>query len=1067
MAEHIVLERGFWSRLFFGPLRLEHRPDELKLVVRHKGQEQFISFSELKRFTASGRTLKLELSSASLRFTWLPPQELQAFSAAVNKELRQYHDYLESCRAAQKEEQRQQYLESCRKAIEAVLVYRQHYVRDSEWEQCSQAVTTLRQCLAQYRQFMEDNPLKQLSLAAADVAFLQQLVTLTDESKLRSFVRENAEQQLLAQYGPFLNKLERYPLNAEQQAAVVRTNDRNLILAAAGTGKTSVIVAKALFLLQSGAALPEDILILSYNRAAAAEINERLKTCAARVGIDATAVRASTFHALGRSVLVDCKEAYRVTAMATDEVLFHDWINRWLFTYLKEQPQGGSNFINLFMSALLFDAVLKEHTVASEHDKDKGQQTLLQAPPEIYRTLNNEQVKSRQELHIANWLATHGVPYKYEDRYLTKLRLDPGFDYSPDFHIIRPREAGSAPDNEPQIYLEHYGIDREGNTKPGVDKAAYNALIERKRQVHQEYGTILLETYSYQFTEKTIDDTLEELMKSVGIPLRALTPEELLETIKVNKSFTEILTLLHRCLQVIREFGYDHEALRQRYQAAGLRYAQEYADFFTKLTADYRDYLASRGEIDFCDMIGKAAALIAEGKFQGSWRYILVDEFQDISLTRLNLLQRLLSRGKDCVLTCVGDDWQAIYHFAGGFLEATVHFERYFGAYTLTKLVQTYRYPQSIADTAGTFVQENPQQFRKDVVSLQADKDVRVHLLEAGDMGAFMVSKAFCHCLRGLNYVHSAITSAIAALCQVQVILKQHPDATIAVISRYNSVLNGIAKYLENIDAFPANALVIDQRSKESLSAEERDTALRLCLDPALFRPRDAQRKEQLKEQLKLWTMHKAKGLESDYVVVAGVLGGDYLSFPCRIKGSEILECLLDNNEDFKDAEERRLFYVSLTRAKHDVYLIADAAQPVSDFVAELLQPKYHIDLQAETFREAYLRQFACPVCGRGIYQAVAGPYSKFYSCSNPACKNIARVCAQCGAPSVDHQGYSECTNKNCQERMPLCERCGRPLKLKTGPFGQFYGCSGFGLPQDACTFKRNYKAVQRLLQRK
>ncbi len=334
-------------------------------------------------------------------------------------------------------------------------------------------------------------------------------------------------------------------------------------------------------------------------------------------------------------------------------------------------------------------------------------------------------------------------------------------------------------------------------------------------------------------------------------------------------------------------------------------------------------------------------------------------------------------------------------------------------------------------------------------------------------MGAFMVSKAFCHCLRGLNYVHSAITSAIAALCQVQVILKQHPDATIAVISRYNSVLNGIAKYLENIDDFPANALVSDQSLKESLSAEERDTALRLCLDPALFCPRDAQRKEQLKEQLKLWTMHKAKGLEADYVVVAGVLGGDYLSFPCRIKGSEILECLLDNNEDFKDAEERRLFYVSLTRAKHDVYLIADAAQPVSDFVAELLQPKYHIDLQAETFREAYLRQFACPVCGRGIYQAVAGPYSKFYSCSNPACKNIARVCAQCGAPSVDHQGYSECTNKNCQERMPLCERCGRPLKLKTGPFGQFYGCSGFGLPQDACTFKRNYKAVQRLLQRK
>ena len=1047
MAEHLVVERGFWARLFLGRLRLEHHPEVLKVVVQRKGSEQVISYSELKSFVVYGRTCRMGLDSQVVQATWLPPTELALFGRAVSAGLIEYHR------------------EACRPALEAALAYRTHYVRDREWPQCAQVMATLRQSLELCRSHGVD-PLQGQPFSTEEIAFLSQVSTLTDEDKLRQLVRDHAERVLLTQHTAFLDQVEKYPLNAEQRLAVVRTNDRNLILAAAGTGKTSVIVAKALYLLQSGAALPEDILIMAYNKAAAEELKERLNACAERAGIDGSNVQASTFHALGRSVLVDCDCAARVSVLATDEHAFSDWLNRWLFSYLTVDPARIQQFINLFMGSVLFDQVLKEHTLQSEHTEAKEQEALLQAPPELYRTLNNEKVKSRQEVHIANWLATHGVPYHYEERYVTKLRLVPDFDYKPDFHIIRPRAAGSAPDDEPPIYLEHYGIDREGNTKPSIDRDAYNALIERKRQVHKENGTILLETFSYEFSEKTIDDRLEELMKSVGIPLRPVSPEELLQKIKGNKGFGELNELLERCVQVIREFNYSRNDLLQRYQDAGLRYATDYADFFAQLVSDYQAYLNERGEIDFCDMIVRASELVAEGSFSRSWRYILVDEFQDISLSRLQLLQGLLKCNPKCVLTCVGDDWQAIYHFAGGILDATVHFDHYFCSYTLTKLVQTYRYPPSIAATAGTFVQENPQQFRKDVVSLQEDSGVKVHLLDAKEMGALTVSSLFCHKLRGLNYVHSAITSAIAALYQVQVILKQHPDATVAVISRYNKVLVGIASYLEHISDFPANAL-LSQDPPLELTEDESRAAERLQLDPALFSPRDKKRKEQLKAQIKLWTMHKAKGLEADYIILAGFYGGDFLSFPCRIKDSEILACLLDNNEDFKDAEERRLFYVTLTRAKHDAYLICDTSMPVSSFAAELLHPKYRIDLQVKSFKENYLRQYGCKVCNSGTYQLIQGQFGPYYACTNPACPSKPRICAKCGAPSVDQKGYSECTNPQCGERIPLCERCGRPLKLREGRYGQFYGCSGYGLPDDACTFTKNYEAIQRLLQHK
>ena len=140
---------------------------------------------------------------------------------------------------------------------------------------------------------------------------------------------------------------------------------------------------------------------------------------------------------------------------------------------------------------------------------------------------------------------------------------------------------------------------------------------------------------------------------------------------------------------------------------------------------------------------------------------------------------------------------------------------------------------------------------------------------------------------------------------------------------------------------------------------------------------------------------------------------------------------------------------------------------PVSSFAAELLHPKYRIDLQVKSFKENYLRQYGCKVCNSGTYQLIQGQFGPYYACTNPACPSKPRICAKCGAPSVDQKGYSECTNPQCGERIPLCERCGRPLKLREGRYGQFYGCSGYGLPDDACTFTKNYEAIQRLLQHK
>ncbi|MDF5921182.1 UvrD-helicase domain-containing protein [Pseudomonas aeruginosa] len=134
---------------------------------------------------------------------------------------------------------------------------------------------------------------------------------------------------------------------------------------------------------------------------------------------------------------------------------------------------------------------------------------------------------------------------------------------------------------------------------------------------------------------------------------------------------------------------------------------------------DYQTLLDSAGHIDFDDMIGKAIEYVREGRFRSPWRYILVDEFQDISEARARLIRYLRDSAPECSLFCVGDDWQAIYRFTGSDLSFTTAFSERFGTTKVTALDLTFRFNNSISDVATRFVLANPIQVRKQLNTLQ------------------------------------------------------------------------------------------------------------------------------------------------------------------------------------------------------------------------------------------------------------------------------------------------------------------------------------------------------------
>lgn len=781
-------------------------------------------------------------------------------------------------------------------------------------------------------------------------------------------IRKDYEEKTLKIRKHFFDVIETNPLTLQQRLSVIRNNDINMVLAAAGTGKTSVMVAKALDLIDSGVVTSNEILILAYNKDAATELTQRLKERAKQANLELSVPpNISTFHALGRNIIKSCGKSVRLSKFVEDPAELDLWFTKWLENYIKEDPDNLLLFLSLsyqpidpfqFKTKIEYDKYIRDNE---------------------YRTLQGERVRGYQELLIANWLFMNGINYEYEPRYISKRRVEIGFDYKPDFGL------GNG------IYLEHFGIDREGRTRPDIDPIKYNSDIEKKRLIHQENNTVLLETYHYNWIENNLYKRLEKLMQEQCITIRPRSDKELRDAIEKSNIFKEGKNRYLKCLQAIRTEKLNYEQVLKRLNDANIVYAKEYAIFLMRIHDAYVKQLNDAQEIDFDDMILQATSLIKDGSFEPQWKHILVDEFQDISMARLELLKEIYQKGPSPIWTVVGDDWQSIYRFSGGKLEVTTQFNTIIGSHTLSKLEKTYRYNNSIADTAGHFVMQNPEQYKKNVVTHTQVSESCVYLHDS-----YIVKDG-----KKQNNI------SLKAFDIYNRIREQHPEASIAVLARYRYLI------------------------KEA--------------------------KEVIKDQnVKFWTFHGSKGLEADYCILLGFFQGK-TGFPNENKEEAVIEALLPMLDNYPHSEERRLFYVALTRAKKESHLIADINAP-SEFINELLSPQYKLNIASDGFKSRYRKIFKCPICSTGYFALKTGKFGNFYSCtSGSVCRSSPRICEKCGSPSIDTEDMSICQNPNCQNTFPICEKCGRPMRLREGKFGKFWGCSGYGVKGDQCSNKRKY----------
>lgn len=138
-----------------------------------------------------------------------------------------------------------------------------------------------------------------------------------------------------------------------------------------------------------------------------------------------------------------------------------------------------------------------------------------------------------------------------------------------------------------------------------------------------------------------------------------------------------------------------------------------FMSIFEPIYNKYNSYLKANNLIDFSDMINEASNYITKNKFKNNYKYIIIDEFQDTSIGRFNLIKALLYNNKLCKLFAVGDDWQSIYRFAGSDISLFTEFDKYFGVTEFSKIETTYRFNKNMIDLSSKFILANPNQTPK------------------------------------------------------------------------------------------------------------------------------------------------------------------------------------------------------------------------------------------------------------------------------------------------------------------------------------------------------------------
>ena len=680
-------------------------------------------------------------------------------------------------------------------------------------------------------------------------------------------------------------------LDKSQREAIICDEDNLLVLSGAGSGKTTTISAKVKYLIDIKNIKPDKICVITFTKKAKEELDYKINK------IFNSNVDIYTFHSLGLKIIkyyyknkdidiIDEKGQYKIICDYIKNNLFKDKDKFSLFFEAFKNKTSFSEEYKLFDNYYDYhNYMYKRKYINSNTTMDNYIKEQAKRRRNYLKTLNGEYCKSKEEVDIANFLYLNNIDYQYEKSY---KKLDNLKIYKPDFYIEQ---------NNNYNYIEHFGIDKVNKTnnhytKEELTNYLKNMKLKEKYHCDEKIEDLFIITYSKVLGKRNYLSVLKDSLIKKGYVLSKKDNNLVYERLKDTSEDRYINNFVNRI--VIPFISYFK---RSNYKLEDFKNIKTDNDLLNKqirvisdIYLNYESKLREKNLIDFEDMINisyKVMPYIKEKNLGVDYKYIIIDEYQDVSMQRFNLTKRIEELFKSKIIA-FGDDYQTIFGFSGSRIDLMTEFRNYLSDAKQIPIPNVYRNSQELIDIATKFINKNSKQIKKKLISNKR-----------------LINPIELYIYNDSNYINTNINKSIILSNILDKIYLSNNKSNVLLLERYNN----------DIDTILNNNLFIRKNHENIIYKKHEDM------------------------KIDYLTIHKSKGLEYDNCILINAIDDKY-GFPSKIEDEEIIKLLKPKiEENIFYPEERRLFYVAMTRTKNKLYILVPKSK-TSSFIREIESDK-------------------------------------------------------------------------------------------------------------------------------
>ncbi len=667
-------------------------------------------------------------------------------------------------------------------------------------------------------------------------------------------------------------------LNDKQREAVISEDKRILVLAGAGSGKTKTLLQKIIYLIEEKGVSPANILAITFSKNATNEMIDRLIISADTTGKYERML-------VDKSLSKPDKEKERYYQQKK-----YKWIDGLTvrtfhsFCYNVLRHYGVNEFDNKFKII-----GYEKRDEENKRLKNVARETVF----DVFHNLLKKQCEDTDYLlKLKRYILDYIIDkiHKQEVKYLPK---DGKYFTSLDGIKVRSKSEQYIADwfyrhsikyeYEPLLNVRDFPFHPDfyiPDANLYIEHISDKSFSTKDKEEQFEKGKLLLvKTFESMTKDSALfNHALDKIVKN-RLPSNyhnnvSLTYRE--EFNGYHENVKDFVIQIMRITDMVKVENISLNTVKENASKDQHERVRNFYDLAIPIVEKYINYCTNKSYLDFNDLISRSTSLFQNysdivNKYKNKYQYILVDEFQDVNNLQVDLIKLLLT--DQTQLFCVGDDWQSIYGFRGSNVSYIVEFENHFPNSRVVKLNLNYRSTQNIVGASNEVIKHNKFKVEKELHSTKKSEHKIVVYTGSNDEDNFQ----FC-----LDRVRELLNDGLT-------------NEDILFLYRRTHMFNP--------DAYPKKLSYLKKFCKEGVKVQAK-------------------------------TIHASKGLEAKVVFIIGLTEG-YGGFPDIWLEDRIFQVVKKANYDSLMEEERRLFYVAITRAKEKLYLITEKGNE-SSFLKEI-----------------------------------------------------------------------------------------------------------------------------------